>query len=123
VLSGLMAGIAGMIGFSQFKTVRVAEQAGIELTVIAATVVGGTLLTGGFGSIWSAFVGIMLISTLRSGVVLLEPVISEALVNFPPFLQSFLTGFFKSDNFPAIVGLTIIASVVMNTYVRKRSLT
>jgi simple sugar transport system permease protein len=121
ILSSLMAGVAGIISFSQFKTVRVAEQADIELTVIAAAVVGGTLLTGGFGSIWSGFIGIVLISILRTGVVLIEPMLSDALVNFPPFLQTFLTGFFKSDNFPAIVGLTIIASVILNTYLRKRS--
>jgi len=121
ILSSLMAGVAGIISFSQFKTVRVAEQADIELTVIAAAVVGGTLLTGGFGSIWSGFIGIVLISILRTGVVLIEPILSDALVNFPPFLQTFLTGFFKSDNFPAIVGLTIIASVILNTYLRKRS--
>ena len=123
ILCSLMAGIAGIISFSQFKTVRVAEQADIELTVIAAAVVGGTILTGGFGSIWSAFIGILLISILRTGVVLIEPTLSDALVNFPPFLQTFLTGFFKSDNFPAIVGLTIIASVILNTYLRKRSMT
>ena len=123
ILCSLMAGIAGIISFSQFKTVRVAEQADIELTVIAAAVVGGTILTGGFGSIWSAFIGILLISILRTGVVLIEPTLSDALVNFPPFLQTFLTGFFKSDNFPAIVGLAIIASVILNTYLRKRSMT
>jgi ribose/xylose/arabinose/galactoside ABC-type transport system permease subunit len=122
ILCSLMAGIAGIVSFSQFKTVRVAEQADIELTVIAAAVVGGTILTGGFGSIWSAFIGIMMISILRTGVVLIEPTLSDALVNFPPFLQTFLTGFFKSDNFPAIVGLTIIASVILNTYLRRRSL-
>src|SRR4030043_463270 len=123
ILCSLMAGIAGIISFSPFKTVRVAEKADIELTVIAAAVVGGTILTGGFGSIWSAFIGILLISILRTGVVLIEPTLSDALVNFPPFLQTFLTGFFKSDNFPAIVGLTIIASVILNTYLRKRSIT
>jgi ribose/xylose/arabinose/galactoside ABC-type transport system permease subunit len=100
----------------------VAEQADIELTVIAAAVVGGTMLTGGYGSIMSAFIGIMLISILRTGVVLIEPTLSDAMVNFPPFLQTFLTGFFKSDNFPAIVGLTIIASVILNTYLKRRSL-
>jgi simple sugar transport system permease protein len=122
ILCSLMAGIAGIVSFSQFKTVRVAEQADIELTVIAAAVVGGTMLTGGYGSIMSAFIGIMLISILRTGVVLIEPTLSDAMVNFPPFLQTFLTGFFKSDNFPAIVGLTIIASVILNTYLKRRSL-
>lgn len=123
IISSLMAGVAGIVSFSQFKTVRVAEQADIELTVIAAAVVGGTALTGGFGSIWSAFIGILLISLLRTGVVLIEPTLSQALVNAPPFLQTFLTGFFKSDNFPAIVGLTIIISVILNTYLNKRSIT
>lgn len=123
MISSIMAGIAGIISFSQFKTVRVAEQADIELTVIAAAVVGGTLLTGGFGSIWSAFIGILLIALLRTGVVLIEPTLTQALANFPPFLQTFLTGFFKSDNFPAIVGVTIIISVILNTYLNRRSIT
>lgn len=121
ILSSLLAAVAGIVSFSQFKTVRVAEQADIEMTVIAAAVVGGTLLTGGFGSITSGFIGVLLISLLRTGVVLIEPTLSDALVNAPSFLQTFLTGFFKSDNFPAIVGLTIIASVILNTYLRKRS--
>src|SRR4030066_799707 len=61
MLSSLMAGVAGIISFSQFKTVRVAEQADIELTVIAAAVVGGTLLTGGVGWLWGGFFVILLI--------------------------------------------------------------
>ena len=103
VISGLLAGVAGIISFSQFRSVRVAEQAGIELTAIAASVMGGALLTGGSGSIWGALVGILLINLLRSGVILLKI----------PFIPA--------DNFPAVVGVTIIASVILNNYMRTRS--
>ena len=103
VISGLCAGMAGIITFSQFKSVRVAEQSGIELTAIAASVMGGALLTGGYGSVWGAIVGILLINVLRSGVILLKI----------PFIPA--------DNFPAVVGVTIIAAVIFNNYLRNRS--
>ncbi|PKO06472.1 MAG: hypothetical protein CVU41_07055 [Chloroflexi bacterium HGW-Chloroflexi-3] len=103
ILNGFLAGMAGIISFSQFRSVRVAEQAGIELTAIAASVVGGALLTGGYGSVWGAIIGILIINMLRSGVILLKI----------PFISA--------DNFPAIVGVTIIAAVIFNNYLRNRS--
>ena len=103
VISGLLCGFAGMVQFSQFKSVRVAEQTGIELTAIAGAVVGGALLTGGYGSVWGALIGVLIISVLRSGVILMDLQLVPA------------------DNFPAIVGVTIIASVILNNYLRTRS--
>ncbi len=103
ILSGFLAGMAGIISFSQFRSVRVAEQAGIELTAIAASVVGGALQTGGYGSVWGAIIGILIINMLRSGVLLLKI----------PFISA--------DNFPAVVGVTIIAAVIVNNYLRNRS--
>lgn len=103
MISGFLAGFAGMVQFSQFKSVRVAEQDGIELTAIAAAVVGGALLNGGYGSVWGALIGVLIISVLRSAVILL---------NLP---------WIPADNFPAIVGVTIIASVILNNYLRTRS--
>ena len=103
MISGMLAGLAGIIQFSQFKSVRVAEQAGIELTAIAGAVVGGALLNGGYGSVWGALTGVLIISVLRSGVILLK-------IPFVP-----------ADNFPAVVGVTIIASVMFNNYLRTRS--
>lgn len=103
MISGLLAGFAGMVQFSQFKSVRVAEQTGIELTAIAGAVVGGALLNGGYGSVWGALVGVLLISVLRSGVILM---------NF---------SLIPADNFPAVVGVTIIASVIFNNWLRNRS--
>jgi simple sugar transport system permease protein len=101
ILSGLLSGFAGILLFSQFKTVRIASGAGIELQAIASAVVGGTLLTGGSGSIVGALLGVMIISMLRTGVV--------------------LTDLIPADNFGAIVGVTIIAAAVFNNWVRSKA--
>jgi ribose transport system permease protein len=102
IISGALSGFTGVLLFSQFKSVRVATGAGIELDAIAAAVVGGALLSGGSGSIWGALVGVLLISTLRTGVVLLDL----------PFVPA--------DNFPAVVGVTIVAAVILNYWLRGR---
>ncbi len=103
MISGALAGFSGVLLFSQFKTVRVATGAGMELSAIAAAVVGGASLTGGYGSIWGALIGVLLISTLRTGVVLM---------NIP---------FIPPDNFPAVVGVTIVVAVILNNWLRSRS--
>jgi simple sugar transport system permease protein len=99
-LTGLLAGFAGILTFSQYQTIFVATGSGLELTAIAASVVGGVLLTGGTGSIIGGLLGILLISMLRSGVILLG---------------------LPSDNFEAIVGVTIIAAAILNERIRNRS--
>ena len=38
---------------------------GLELTVIASAVIGGTSLAGGRGSVWGSFVGVMILGTIR----------------------------------------------------------
>jgi simple sugar transport system permease protein len=100
-LSGVLAGFAGVLLFSQFKTVRIATGAGEELKAIASAVVGGTLLTGGSGSIIGALLGVLIISMLRTGVV--------------------LTNLVPADNFEAIVGITIVVAAVFNNWVREQA--
>jgi simple sugar transport system permease protein len=101
ILSGVLSGFAGVLLFSQFKTVRIATGAGEELKAIASAVVGGTLLTGGSGSIIGALLGVLIISMLRTGVV--------------------LTNLIPADNFEAIVGVTIVAAAIFNHWVREQS--
>jgi simple sugar transport system permease protein len=102
VITGAIAGFAGVLLFSQFYTVRVASGDGLELSAIAASVVGGILITGGAGNIWGALVGAVTISALRTGVVLM---------NIP---------FIPADNFDASVGATIVLAAILNTYLRSR---
>jgi simple sugar transport system permease protein len=43
---------------------------GMELEAITAAVIGGTLLTGGYGSIIGAFIGAFLVGLVRTGLIL-----------------------------------------------------
>lgn len=64
VLTGGLAGLAGVILAAQFGAGQPTEGQGWELFAIAAVVVGGTLLTGGMGS-----VGFTLAGTLLLGLI------------------------------------------------------
>lgn len=61
MISGVMAGLAGVLLAGQTFTGSPNEGVGWELTAIASVVVGGTLLTGGMGSVWASLVGAMLL--------------------------------------------------------------
>jgi len=100
IISGLLAGLAGVMLFSQYKTARIATATGEELNAIAAAVVGGTLLTGGSGSVVGALLGVLIISMLRTGVVLMG---------------------LPSDNFVAVVGVTIVLAAVFNYWIRRKA--
>lgn len=64
VLSGALAGLAGVVLGSREGSVDTQAGAGWELTAIAAVVVGGTLLTGGVGSVLSTLVGVFLLQLI-----------------------------------------------------------
>jgi ribose/xylose/arabinose/galactoside ABC-type transport system permease subunit len=64
VISGTMAGMAGLILASQFGAGQPIEGIGWELIAIASVVVGGTLLTGGKGSIGGTLAGSLLLGLI-----------------------------------------------------------
>ncbi|MFZ1430951.1 MAG: galactofuranose ABC transporter, permease protein YjfF [Geminicoccaceae bacterium] len=60
MLSSVLAGLSGIV-FSFYTSAGYSLSAvGVELDTIAAVVIGGTLLTGGYGSIFGTFVGILI---------------------------------------------------------------
>jgi ribose transport system permease protein len=63
-LSGLLAGLAGVILASRLGAGQPVAGQGWELDAIAAVVVGGTLLTGGQGSAAFTLVGVMLLGVI-----------------------------------------------------------
>jgi ribose transport system permease protein len=63
-LSGTLAGLAGVILASQFGAGQPTEGVGWELFAIASVVVGGTLLTGGVGSVGSTLAGVLLLGLI-----------------------------------------------------------
>ena len=64
VQSGVFSGLAGVILASQFGAGQPAEGVGWELFSIAAVVVGGTLLTGGMGSVGATLIGVLLLGLI-----------------------------------------------------------
>ncbi len=71
-LSGLSAGIAGVLFTSRFGVGQSTAGLGYELDVIAAAVIGGISLSGGRGTVLGAIIGSLLMGILRNGLVLLN---------------------------------------------------
>src|SRR5215213_3662416 len=63
-LSGMLAGLAGVILASRLGAGQPVAGTGWELDAIAAVVVGGTLLTGGLGGVGSTLVGVLLLGII-----------------------------------------------------------
>ena len=63
-VSGALSGMAGVILASQFGAGQPIEGVGWELFAIASVVVGGTLLTGGLGSVGATLAGVMLLGLI-----------------------------------------------------------
>ena len=64
VISGGLAGMAGVILAAQFGAGQPIEGIGWELFAIASVVVGGTLLTGGKGSVFATLAGVLLLGLI-----------------------------------------------------------
>lgn len=71
VLSGALAGLAGVIVAARGHAIRPDTAAGIELDVLAAVILGGTSLFGGKGKIYGVILGSLIIGVLNNGLVLL----------------------------------------------------
>ena len=82
-ISGLSAGLGGIIVSSRVATGQSDAGMGIELTVIAAIVIGGTSIFGGEGAIWRSVLGILLLTLIGNGFNLL---------NVNPIYQQILQG-------------------------------
>ena len=65
-LSGLLAGIAGVLYVAQYRQGKPDAGAGLELDAIAAVVIGGTSLMGGRGGLAGTFVGVLIFGLLSN---------------------------------------------------------
>lgn len=72
VLSGLCAALGGIFLASQLGAGAPASSTGIELSVIAAVILGGTSLSGGKGTIAGTLLGVLILGTLNNGLTLLN---------------------------------------------------
>lgn len=84
LLSGLCTVIAGVMLAGQTGTAQPTEgSVGLELTAITAVLLGGTGLKGGTGTVLGAVLGVLVLSTLDNGLLLL---------GVPAFWQEVATG-------------------------------
>jgi simple sugar transport system permease protein len=95
VLVGLLTGFASVIQLAYRLSVDPLRGVGMELIAVAACVIGGAQLSGGYGSVLGACVGMLLIQMLEQGLVLMHLPI---------------------EIFQAVTGLILIIAVISNTY-------
>ena len=72
ILSGALAGLAGVLFAARFGTVDAAAGTGLELNVVAAVVVGGVAVFGGSGTVWGAGLGALLLTVIGSSLTVLD---------------------------------------------------
>jgi len=72
MLTGLFAGMAGIILSSRLGTASVTVGIGLELRVITAVIIGGASLAGGEGTVLGAFLGSLLMALITNSLNLLN---------------------------------------------------
>ena len=80
---GMIAGIAGMTRVVMMERLQPTNLLGMELTVIAAVVLGGTRISGGIGTLIGTILGISLFSIMENSLILL---------GIPSYWQLFFVG-------------------------------
>ena len=95
-----MAALSGVMRTLQLREIEGAAGIGLEFQFIIAAVVGGCLLTGGYGSAVGALMGAIIMGMTTSGVVYAN---------------------WKSDYFFLFLGVILLLAVLLNTWVRRRA--
>ncbi len=72
VISGATAAAAAVITVGKLNSAVPTAGEGYELDAIASTVIGGTSLLGGFGSVWGTLMGAMIIGIIKNGLNLMN---------------------------------------------------
>ena len=100
MLVALLVGVTGILEVTRNPGVDPLKGAGWELEVIAMTVIGGALLSGGYGSVIGTLLGALIVGMLATGLVIIG---------------------MNARLFRGVVGAILILAVVLNTFVRRQS--
>jgi ribose transport system permease protein len=98
-VSGLMSGGAAVLLTARLNSAQPTAGTMYELDAIAATVIGGTSLLGGEGTLAGALIGALIMGVLRNGLNLLN-----------------VSSFFQQ----VVIGLVIIGAVLVDTMLKRR---
>ncbi len=97
VMAGMLYGIASFIIASRTGIVQTNTGSGFELSVIAATVLGGTNILGGEGTVIGSMLGALLIAVIKNGMILMNlPALAEGLIVGAIIIGSVLADILKS---------------------------
>jgi len=102
MVSGLLAGIAGLVLLSRTNSGQPSAAQGYELEAITSVVLGGIALTGGVGKVSLVLVGAAIMGVLKTGMVML---------NINDYVQMLVQG---------IVLVLAVALSVLTSRIRKR---
>ncbi len=69
MLTGGLAGLAGVLSLAYFQGADPTVGAGYELQVIAAAIIGGTAVSGGTGTVPGALIGALIVAVINSGLI------------------------------------------------------
>ncbi len=69
LISGICAGIAGVFYAATYTAILPGSGSGIETNAIAATVIGGTSMAGGYGSMLGTIIGVFIMGILKNGLM------------------------------------------------------
>jgi simple sugar transport system permease protein len=97
--TGLLSAITGVLVTARLGSGNGGAAAGLEFDVIAAVVIGGTLLAGGRGSMLGTLLGVVFITVIANGLVLL---------GIDSFLQE------------VVRGVIIVGAVLVNVVIGRR---
>jgi rhamnose transport system permease protein len=103
MLSGALAGLAGVVHAARYGTVSSGAGSGIELEAVAAVVIGGVAIFGGSGTVWGAAIGAMLLVTIDRALPIL---------GIPDFWQRAVVG-------ALIIGAIVLDRLLVNRRARK----
>jgi len=98
-ISGFMAALAAIVQTARLDFATPNRGQGMELWVIAATVIGGTSMFGGVGDVWRTIIGVLIIKSLQTGLIHLH-------------VQSFWQ--------QVAIGVVIVVAVWIDTLQRRR---
>ncbi|HWD07162.1 MAG TPA: ABC transporter permease [Amycolatopsis sp.] len=98
--TALAAWLVGSINILRFASVQANQGIGLEFQYIIAAVIGGCLLTGGFGSAVGAAIGALIFGMARQGIVFAG---------------------WDSDWFMLFLGIMLLAAVLVNNAFRRRA--
>lgn len=80
IISSMAASLAGMLYAGRLQSGRFQLGEGDELSVIAAAVLGGTSLFGGYGTVIGTIVGALMIGLINNGLILMGLEFSQQLI-------------------------------------------